>query len=172
MLFAYWFRLGIFGILFAFSIYSFVDGEIGNGIFVLLLSLIVLLTVWINEAVVLVFLAVRKGDFETAKKRLNWMSKPEWLVKGQRAYWYYLDGMIKSQSGELSKADGSFKRALKLGLYMNHDTAMAKLSLAGIAASKRRKREALNWLNEAKKADDKKMLTDQIKMMKQQLSRI
>jgi len=172
MIFAYWFRLAVTAILFALSVYQFVDGEIGNGIFLLLLSLIVLVTVWINEAIIFTFLAVRKGDFVKARTRLNWISKPEWLIKGQRAYWFYLDGMIRSQGGELSKAETAFKRAIKLGLYMGHDRAMAKLSLAGIAASKRRKREALNWLNEAKKDDEKKMLADQIKMMKQQLSRI
>lgn len=172
MLFAYWFRAAVSFLLFALSIYQFIDGEIGNGIFVLLISLIVLITVWLNEMMIFTFLAVRKGDFAKARKRLDMMNKPEWLITFQRAYWYYLDGMIKSQSGELTKAETSFKRAIKLGLYMSHDKAMAKLSLAGIAASKRRKREALNWLNEAKKDDDKKMLADQIKMMKQQLSRI
>jgi uncharacterized protein HemY len=172
MLFAYWFRAAISVLLFALSIYQFVDGEIGNGIFILLIALVVLVTVWLNEMMIFTFLAVRKGDFAKARKRLDMMNKPEWLIAFQRAYWYYLDGMVKSQSGELTKAETSFKRAIKLGLYMSHDKAMAKLSLAGIAASKRRKREALNWLNEAKKDDDKKMLADQIKMMKQQLSRI
>ncbi len=55
---------------------------------------------------------------------------------------------------------------------MDHDIAMAILSLAGILIQKRRKREATTLLNEAKKLDKQKMLLDQIKMMQQQMKRI
>ena len=53
-----------------------------------------------------------------------------------------------------------------------HDVAMAKLSLAGIAMQKRRKREATQLLQEAKKLDKNNMLTDQIKLMQQQMKKI
>ena len=48
---------------------------------------------------------------------------------------------------------------------MNHDLAMAKMSLAGIYLQKRRKREAQQLLSEAKKLDKHGMLTGQMKMM-------
>ena len=64
------------------------------------------------------------------------------------------------------------KKAIQLGLSMTHDLAMAKLSLAGILMQKRRKREASVLLNEAKKLDKHGMLTDQVKMMQQQMKRI
>ena len=65
-----------------------------------------------------------------------------------------------------------FKKALKLGLSMNHDIAMAKLQLAGIALTKRRKREATTLIAEAKKLDKHGMLKEQIAMVKQQMKRI
>jgi hypothetical protein len=55
---------------------------------------------------------------------------------------------------------------------MNQDLAMAKLSLAGILMQKRRKREATQLLNEAKKLDSHGMLTQQIKLMQTQMKRI
>ena len=55
---------------------------------------------------------------------------------------------------------------------MDHDLAMAKLNLAGIAMTKRRKREAQMLLKEAKKLDKNGMMTDQIRMMKQQMKKI
>lgn len=55
---------------------------------------------------------------------------------------------------------------------MDQDLAMAKLNLAGIAMTKRRKREATNLLAEAKKLDKHNMLQDQIRMMKQQMKKI
>ena len=54
---------------------------------------------------------------------------------------------------------------------MNHDLAMAKLNLAGIALSKRRKQEATKLLSEAKKLDKHGMLTEQIKIMKDNMKR-
>ena len=54
---------------------------------------------------------------------------------------------------------------------MEHDMAMAKLNLAGIAFSKHRKQEAQKLLSEAQKLDKRDMLVDQIKMMKEQMKR-
>jgi tetratricopeptide (TPR) repeat protein len=172
MLFSYITRAVIAALLLAFSVYSFIDGEIGNGIFVLLLMLLVLVTIWFNEVMLLVFLAIRKQDFAKAEKRLNWITKPELMVAGQEAYYYLMRGTILMQQNNLSKSEPYFKKAINTGLYMDHDKAMAKLQLAGIAAAKRRKREALNWLAQAKKDDTKNMLSDQIKMMKKQMGRI
>ena len=55
---------------------------------------------------------------------------------------------------------------------MDHDKAMAKLQLAGIALTKRRKREATMLITEAKKLDKHGMLKDQIAMVKQQMKKI
>jgi len=52
---------------------------------------------------------------------------------------------------------------------MSHNTAMAFLSLAGIAMAKRNKREANRFLQEAKRADKNKLLAEQIKTMKDQM---
>ena len=54
---------------------------------------------------------------------------------------------------------------------MKHDLAMAKLNLAGIAFSKRRKQEANILLKEAQQLDKHNMLGEQIKMMKEQMKR-
>ena len=71
----------------------------------------------------------------------------------------------------INEAEKYFRKAISLGLSMNHDLAMAKLNLAGIAFSKRRKQEAQKLLSEATKLDKQGMLTDQIKMMKQQMKK-
>ena len=55
---------------------------------------------------------------------------------------------------------------------MDMDLAVAKLNLAGIAMTRRRKLEATSLLNEAKKLDKQNMLKDQITMMKDQMKKI
>ena len=172
MWFSYITRIILSSLLLALSVYEFWDGEIGNGIFVLLLMLIAIITIYFNEVMVMVFLNVRKGNFDKAEKRLDLIKKPELMVKGQEAYYYLMRGMILIQKNNMTKSEGFFKKALNTGLYMDHDKAMAKLNLAAIAGAKRRKREALNWLSQAKKDDKKKMLTEQIKMLKQQMGKI
>ena len=69
-------------------------------------------------------------------------------------------------------AEKYFKKAISFGLNMNQDLAMAKLSLAGILMQKRRKREAIMLLNQAKKLDKHGILTQQVKMMQTQMKRI
>ena len=172
MWFSYITRIILSVLLLALSIYEFWDGEIGNGIFILLLMIIAIITIFFNEVMLMVFLAVRKGDFEKAEKRLDLIKKPELMVNGQEAYYYLMKGMILIQKNQMSKSEGFFKKGINTGLFMDHDKAMAKLNLAAIVGSKRRKREALNWLAQAKKDDTKKMLTEQIKLVKQQMGKI
>jgi len=115
---------------------------------------------------------MRKQDLEGTQKWLDKIKNPEAaLVTKQQGYFNYLHGIILSQKN-LTQAEKYFKKALKLGLTMDYDIAMAKLSLAGIAMQKRRKREATTLLREAKKLDKSNMLTDQIKMMQQQMKKI
>ena len=156
----------------AFAIYQFTEGNIGNGIFLLLLSAIFILFYFKNELIILAFLQLRKQNFEGAKKYLDKISNPDTaLVKKQQGYYNYLNGLMVSQTN-LNQAEKYFRKAIELGLSMDQDLALAKLQLAGIAASKRRKIEAEKLLGEAKKLDKHNMLKDQIVMMKQQLKRI
>ncbi|MCB0434876.1 MAG: DUF2892 domain-containing protein, partial [Mangrovimonas sp.] len=68
-------------------------------------------------------------------------------------------------------AEKYFKKAVSLGLSMNHDLAMAKLNLAGIAFAKRRKQEANLLLKEAQQLDKHNILAEQIKLMKENMKR-
>jgi hypothetical protein len=61
------------------------------------------------------------------------------------------------------------KKALSLGLRLKQDQAVAKLNLAGIAASKGNRVESQNLLREAKILDTNKALTEQIKSFENQM---
>ncbi|MCP4976333.1 MAG: DUF2892 domain-containing protein [Maribacter sp.] len=165
-------KLVIAGLIIAYAIYQFVEGNIGNGIFLILFSLIFIFLYFRNELILLAFLRMRKQDMEGTQKWLDRIKNPEAaLIKKQQGYYNYLHGILHSQKN-LTQAEKFFRKALKLGLTMDYDIAMAKLSLAGIAMQKRRKREATMLLREAKKLDKNNMLTDQIKMMQQQMKKI
>lgn len=165
-------KLIIAGLIFVWAVYQFVEGHIGNGIALILLALIFVFLYFRNEFILLAFLRMRKQDFEGTAKWLDKIKNPETaLITKQQGYYNYIKGILASQTN-LTVAEKHFKAALKLGLTMDYDLAMAKLSLAGIAMQKRRKREATTLLAEAKKLDKQNMLADQIKMMQQQMKKI
>nr|WP_321233136.1 DUF2892 domain-containing protein [uncultured Psychroserpens sp.] len=159
-------KLFIAFLIVAYAVYQFTEGYIGNGIMYILLSLIFIFLYFKNEFILLAFLKLRKQDFEGAKNWLNKIKNPSSaLVKKQEGYYNYLHGVMVAQTN-MNDAEKYFKKALGLGLSMDHDVAMAKLNLAGIAFSKRRPLEAKQLLSEAQKLDKRGILTDQIKMMK------
>jgi len=165
-------RLGLTAVCTGLSVWQFVEVEIGNGIALLLLAGLVLFTYFKNENILLAFWHLRSNKMDRAGRALGRIKNPEKsLIKGQLAYYYMLLGLIQSQSG-LGKAETYLRKALSTGLRMKHDQAMAKLQLAGIAVAKRRKREAMVLLTEVKKLDSRNMLTDQMKMIKNQMKRI
>ena len=165
-------KIAIAALIVGYSGYQFVEGNIGNGISLILLSLVFIFLYFRNEMILLAFLRMRKQDLDGTQKWLEKIKDPESaLTQKQQGYYNYLYGIIYSQKN-LTQAEKYFRKALKLGLNMDYDVAMAKLSLAGIAMQKRRKREATTLLQEAKKLDKNNMLTDQIKMMQQQMKRI
>jgi tetratricopeptide (TPR) repeat protein len=165
-------KLVITGLLIALGIYQIIDNNTGNGIFLILLSTIFIFLYFKNEMILLAFLKLRKQDMEGAKKWLDKIKNPEAaLVIKQQGYYNYLNGIMVSQTN-LTQAEKYFKKAIQLGLSMDQDLALAKLQLAGIAMSKRRKIEATKLLAEAKKLDKQGMLKDQMKMLKEQMKKI
>ena len=165
-------KLVLATLLIALGIWQFTENNIGNGIFLILLTFFPIFLYFKNEIILLAFLKLRKQDFEGAKKWLDKIKNPEAaLVKKQQGYYNYLHGLMVSQTN-LNQAEKFFKKAIELGLSMDMDLAVAKLNLAGIAMSRRRKIEATNLLNEANKLDKQNMLKEQITMMKQQLKKI
>ena len=165
-------RLGLTAIIFGWSVWQFIDGEIGNGIALLLPAAIVLFTYFRNERILISLYHMRKSDVTKAEKSLLRISSPQKsLIKGQLAYYYLLLGMIESQR-KVGKAETLLKKALNTGLRMDQDKALAKLNLAGIALSKRRKKEAQILLTEVKRLDTKNALAEQTKYIKQQMKRI
>ncbi len=165
-------KLVLAAIILVWAGYEFSQGHIMNGISIVLLAGIFVFFYFKNEILLLTFFKLRKQDFEGGNKLLDRIKNPSSaLTKKQEAYYNFLRGIMVSQTN-LTQAEKFFKKALRMGLAMDHDKAMAKLQLAGIALTKRRKREATTLISEAKKLDKHGMLKDQIIMVKQQMKKI
>jgi tetratricopeptide (TPR) repeat protein len=167
-----YFKLSLAILITGLSVWQFIEGNIGNGIFLLLIAILIFFLYIRHEYILMAYFKMRKQDMEGAEKWLLKIKNPEKaLIKPQQASYYMMLGLIYSQKN-IHQAEKFLRKALKIGLILKQEEALAKLSLAGIMAAKRRKREALNLLNEAKKADKKGVLKENIQMIKQQLKRI
>jgi hypothetical protein len=165
-------KLVLAGLITVWAIYEFRQVHIMYGISILLLAGIFVLLYFKNEVILLAFLQLRKQNFPGAQKWLGYIKNPESaLTTKQQGYFNYLHGIMLSQTN-LTQSEKYLRKAIRLGLSMDHDLAMAKLQLAGIAMTKRRKREATNLMAEAKKLDKNGMLKEQMQMMKQQMKKI
>ena len=144
----------------------------GWGILVLLIGGIILLSFFFNENMIIAQYYLRKENSDEAEKWLLKITDYEkQLHKNQHGYYNLLLGLIESRKAPM-KSEKYFKKSLSLGMKMSHNTALAKISLAGISIAKRNKREAQQYLQEATKEDKNKLLAEQIKMMKGQIAQM
>lgn len=153
----------------AAGIYLMMNRNIGWGIVVVILSALPILLFYKNEFILAAFWYLRKQNME---KAAQWLSKitnfETQLHRSQYGYFHYLQGLTLAQENP-SKVEPFMKKALEYGLNMKHDRAMATLNIAAGAMQKGRKQEASKLLEEAKRLDTAGMMTEQIKMMKDQL---
>ncbi|MDD2798529.1 MAG: hypothetical protein PHV20_08055 [Bacteroidales bacterium] len=165
-------RLIIASLLIIGSVFLYIYGWIFTGVMIDLLASIFVLLHFKNEKNLLAFYFVRKNNIQGATLALNYVKRPELMIKSQEAYFYYLRGLVESQQRHVTKAEKSFKKALSTGLRMKNDQAVAKLNLAAIALSQRNKKVAMVYLESAKKLDKQKLLTAQIREIEMMMKKM
>ena len=79
-------KLVIVALIIGYAIYQFTENNIGNGIMLILFSLIFVFLYFKNEMILLAFLRLRKQDFAGAKKWLDKIKNPS-------------SAMVKKQEG-------------------------------------------------------------------------
>lgn len=155
----------------AYTVYEFIDGHWGVGIFMILVSAVAVLLVLRSVRLILVFLQMQQQKMDKAKVWLDRIN-PNHLWNNQKGYYYFLMGTVDVQRNSLSQSEKYFRTALSHGLRMDHDKAAVYLNLAVISANKRKKREALTLLNEAKRYDVKGYLKNDIKQVSKMVNSI
>ena len=153
----------------ALGVYLMSNRQIGWGIIVVFLASSPILLFFKNEYILMSFWQMRKQNFEKASYWLSLIKNYKaQLHRSQYGYYHYLQGLTLAQEHP-TKVEPYMKKALEFGLNMKHDRAMATLNLAAAALSRGRKSEAQKFLEDAKKLDSAGLMTEQIKMMRDQL---
>jgi tetratricopeptide (TPR) repeat protein len=151
--------------------YFFYDGSWGWGICFIFVTALFVLTIFRNENILLALNQMRMQNQDKAAKYLNRIKQPQFLIKRQRAYYYYLMGLSGAGSNSMGQAEQLFRKALGIGLKNDQDKAMAKMNIAAICMGTGRRKEAEKLLQEAKKLDTKGVLGDYIKNLRKQMGR-
>lgn len=154
-----------------YTVYLFAEGSWGWAICFIFVAAFFVLTIFRNENILLALNQMRLQNTEKASKYLNRIKQPQFLIKGQRAYYYYLSGLAGANSNSMGEAEALFRKALNIGLRNDQDKAMAKMNIAAICMGTGRRKEAEQLLTDAKKLDKKGVLTDYIKNLKKQMGR-
>ena len=155
----------------SFTVWLFATGSWGWGIMFIFFTAIVVLSIFRNQNILLAALQMRQQNVAKAQKYLGRIKQPQYLIRGQRSYFYYLSAIVNQESVKMSVTEANLRKALNIGLNKDHDQAMAKINIAAICMQTGRRREAETLLSEAKKLDTKGVMSEYIKGLKKQMGR-
>ncbi len=155
----------------ALAVWLFTEGETLWGIIVSLAAIVASFLVFRSIRIIRAMFALRSQKMDKARKYLDQIN-PAHLWKRQQGYYYLLMGTANADKNSFAQSEKYFKQALSSGLRYDHDKAMVFMNLSVLTANKRKKREAINLLNEAKKYDTKGMMKDQLKQVSKMINQI
>ena len=165
-------KYGIIGALVIGTVALFIYGYIFLGILAILLAGIVVITLFWHEKHIVTMFLMKRNKFNSAENILNSIKRPERFPKNQEAYHYFMLGNIQSYKRNITKAEPLYRKALNTGLKSNTNQAIVKLNLAAACLTRRKKQEAQIYLRDVKKLDKYGILTDQVKLLEQQMKRV
>lgn len=113
-------------------------------------ALILLATHYLLGMVWIAFNLLKKGKVEQAEDLINQVKKPAWLIRRNRAYYFFTKGLINLQKKELKQGEENLQLALNTGLSNVNDLALVNLNLAHIYYLRKKFDKARNHLEEAK----------------------
>ncbi len=165
-------KIVLFLIMIIGSIYFFFQKNYFYGVIFLLLSFLPIFFLFRNEFLLLAFFKIKKRDMKGLKKYLGYVKNPKLqLVKSQLAYYYFLHGILYSESN-IHQSENYMQKALDIGLKFKQNIAIAKLNMAIASLSKGNKKKAELLLLEAKKTDIHGLLHEQIQIIKIQMKKM
>ena len=117
------------------------------------------------------FSQLRRGRLAQAEALLRHTWAPGLLLRRNRAYYYFIKGMILLQQKQLEASAGQLQQAVQLGLQRPNDNALAYLNLAHIAYVQKDFGRAQKALESAKAFQpDDLMIKDKLKELETALA--
>jgi len=143
---------------------------IGTAWYLYAAALILLATQLLFGNVWVAFGELKKGNAVQAELLINKNRFPQLLLKGHRAYYHFVKGMVSLNRKDLEEGQLHLESAANLGMRTTTDNALVCLNIAHIQFLKERPAQAQQWLKRARSFDTNDlMIKENIAKMEQAL---
>lgn len=115
---------------------------VGTAWYMYLAGVIILITHFLFGNVLLAYSKLNKGKVDEAENLLLQIKRPKWLLKGHRAYYYFVLGIISLQKKQTGFGEQYLKNALEIGLRRPTENALAALNIAEVNFAKKNFKKA------------------------------
>lgn len=125
-------RIILIIICLVFGIYQFFKGEIYLGFSFTAAAFFLIYGYFRYGNVWLAFQNLMKGHNIKAEKLINSVKYPNLLSSQQKAYYFFVKGVLEQDKNNLDEAEIYYLKSLKEGLHTSNNVAIANLNLATI----------------------------------------
>lgn len=133
---------------------------------------ILLLTHLLFGSVWVAFRFIQRGQLPEAQQLLNRIRYPQLLVKRNRAYYHFAQGLVALQQERFQEGEVHLQEGLKLGLFRANDRAMAFLNLAHIHYVEKNFGQSQSFLQKARdESPTDLMIKDHLGKLEQALAK-
>lgn len=123
---------------------------IGSAWYLYAAAFILMITHFLFGNVLTAFAHLNKGQLSKAEDIIDDIKRPDFLLKGHRAYYHFVKGMIALQHKEYPEAEKDLKQALDIGLRTSTDKALTGLNLAHMYFLQQRYPECRQYVDQVK----------------------
>ncbi len=146
---------------------------IGSAWYLYAAAFILMITHFLFGNVLTAFAHLNKGQLAQAEEIIDDIKRPDFLLKGHRAYYHFVKGMIALQHKEYPEAEESLKQALDTGLRTSTDKALTGLNLAHMCFLQKRFPESRQYVEQVKTfGSTDLMIKDKVKELEAALGKI
>jgi hypothetical protein len=160
-------RLIICSICMILALLAFYQGKTYASILAVLFMIATIAGYFKHGTVYLAFRYLKSGELEKAKEALSLTTRLKSLFAFQRAYYYFVDGFLKMADKKRSEAFSAFDLALKTGLRLKNDQAVALCNMAFIQFEQGQRSAAKELVIQAEKLKVKPHVSLEIARIKQ-----
>lgn len=164
-------RILIVLFLLAYSIYKLADGH-QSGYLPLLAAAVIAIGYFRYGAIRPAFMAMMRGDVETASRHVETIRFPRYLSAESQAYLHWVNGWLASQDAEeLDYAVKQMRLAIEGSLRTRNDRCAAMIALAEILSMNDEKAAALDLLEQAEQIPCREKTTRCLRDLKSRLEK-
>lgn len=93
---------------------------------------------------------MRKDEFKETEKLIDQIQKPKYLNKRNKAYYYFISGMLTRENNQFNDSKQFLKQAIDSNKLKEPDKAMALLALSDMALVQKNKNVARDYFLQIK----------------------